>query len=107
MLAIFMCSTSVCARSVLANLRPSSHEGGMVKETRWDRKSDTWATRAAVKNAQSTRAQDRLGLRAKAAADRHERDAWEREVGLFGEGRSPRRGVLRPIATGAPAATTL
>jgi hypothetical protein len=57
----------------------------MGKETWWDPKSEARVRRAVVNNPKCPSAQDRLGLKAKAAADQHERDDWEREVGLYDE----------------------
>lgn len=55
-------------------------------EKRWDRKSEARVSRVVVNNPQSSSARDRLDLKAKAAADRHERDDWERGIGLYDEG---------------------
>lgn len=78
--------TSVCACSALANPQSSGYEVGMAKETRWDRKSEARVRRAVLNNPRCPSAQDRLDLKAKAAADQHERDDWERGVGLYDEG---------------------
>lgn len=83
--------TSVCACGALTNPQPSGYEIGMAKETRWDRKSEARVRRAVLNNPSCPSAQDRLDLKAKAAADQYEQDGWERGAGPYDEGwRDPR-----------------
>src|SRR4051794_10282879 len=67
-------------------------------KARWDRRSEARVSRAVVANPQSPSAQDRLDLKAKAAADQYERDAWERESACTAKAETPQRGELGSIA---------